>query len=73
MKSINSQTNESSGLTAELYKHCSNELAPILLDFLTPQEKLCTMGVTSRTGIISVIYQKDDQKYCKLQTQILQF
>ena len=49
-------------------------LAPALLDVYDTWEKPGTMGVTSRTGIVSVIYKKGDKKlYCKLQTYILQF
>ena len=59
IKSINSQTNsKSSGndaFEAKFYKHFSNELAPILLDAYDSWEKIGTMGVTSRTGNISVI------------------
>ena len=68
IKSTNFQTNESPGndsLTGEFYKNFSNELAPILLDLMTPGVKLCTVGVTSRTGIRnqeSVIYKKGDKK-----------
>ena len=36
-------------------------LAPALLDVYDTWEKLGTMGVTSRTGIISVIYKKGDK------------
>ena len=31
------------------------------------------MGVTSRTGIVSIIYKEGDKKYFQLQTHILQF
>ena len=66
IKSINSETNNKSpgndGLTAEFYKHFSNELAPVLLDVYDSWGKLGTMGVTSRTGIISVKYKKGDKK-----------
>ena len=65
IKSINSQTNKKSpgnnGLTAEFYKHFSNELAPVLLDVYDYWGKLGTMDVTSRTGIISVIYKKGNK------------
>ena len=48
-----------------------------LLSFLDVYDfwgKLGTMGVTSRAGIISVKYKKDDEKiYYTLQTHILQF
>ena len=63
IKSVNSKTNNESpsndGLIAEFYKHFSNELAPVLLDVYNSQGKLGTMGVASRTGIISPIYKKD--------------
>ena len=66
IKSINCETNNKSsgddGLTAEFYKHFSNELAPVLLDVYDSWGKLGTMGVTSRTGIISVKYKKGDKK-----------
>ena len=55
IKSINSETNNKSpgndSLTAEFYKHFSNELTPVLLDVYDSWGKLGTMGVTSRTGI----------------------
>ena len=67
IKSINFETNNqpprNNGLTAEFYKHSSNELAPAFLDVHDSWGKLDTMGVTYRTGIISVIckswYKKD--------------
>ena len=66
IKFINSKTNNESpgsvGLTAEFYKQFSNELAPALLDVYDSWGKLGTMGVTSRTGIISVKYKKGDKK-----------
>ena len=66
IKSINSETNNKSpgndGLTAEFYKHFSNELTPVLLDVYDSWGKLGTMGVTSRTGIILVKYRKGDKK-----------
>ena len=62
IKSINSETNNKSpgndGLTAEFYKHFSNELAPIFLDVYDSWGKLGTMGVTSRTGISMIFYIK---------------
>ena len=67
IKSINSETNNKSpandGHTAEFHKHFPNELAPVFLDVYDSWEKLGTMGVTSRTGILSVIYKKGDKKY----------
>ena len=41
----------------QTYKYFSIELSPILLDVYDSLEKLGTMGATSRTGIISVIYE----------------
>ena len=49
-------------LTAKFYKHFSYELAPVLLDVYDFWGKLGTVSVTSRTGIISVIYKKGDKK-----------
>ena len=42
----------------QIYKHSSNELAPVLLDVYDSWGKFDTMGVTYRTGIISVIYKR---------------
>ena len=57
IKSINSETNNkppgNDGLTAEFYRHFSNELAPVLLGVYDSWGKLDTMGVTYRRGIIS--------------------
>ena len=62
IKSINFETNNkppgSDGHIAEFYKHSSNELAPVLLDVYDSWGKLDTMGVTYRTGIISVICKR---------------
>ena len=63
IKSINSETNNQSpgndGLTAEFYKHFSNEPAAVFLDDVYDYwRKLDTMGVASRTGIISTIHKK---------------
>ena len=58
IKSINSETNNkppgNDGLTAEFYRHFSNELAPVLLGVYDSWGKFDTMGVTYR-GIISAI------------------
>ena len=66
IKSINSETNNKSpgndGLTAEFYKHFSNELTPVLLDVYDSWGKLGTISVTSRTRIISAIYKKGDKR-----------
>ena len=60
-KSINSEINikppGNDGLT-EFYKHFSNELAPVLWDVYDYWGRLDTMGVISRTGIISAIYKR---------------
>ena len=70
IKSLNSETNNkpsgNDGLTAEFYKHFSNELAPVFLHVYDSCGKINTMGVTSRTGIISVIYERWWKRYCKL-------
>ena len=64
-KTINPKTNESpgnDGLIVEFYKHFSNELAFVLLDVYDSWRRLGTMDVTSGTGIIFVIYKKDDKE-----------
>ena len=52
---INFQTNNNflgnDGLKAELYKHFSDKLAPVILDVHDSWSKFGTMGVTSRTRI----------------------
>ena len=60
IKSIFSTNND--GLKAVFYKHFLNELAPVLLDVYDSWAKFGTMGVTSRTGIISTIYNKGDKR-----------
>ena len=60
IKSIFSTNND--GLKAVFYKHFLNELAPVLLDVYDSWAKFGTMGVTSRTGIISAIYNKGDKR-----------
>ena len=70
IKSINSQTNND-GLKEVFYKHFSNKLAPILLDVYGSREKLGTIGITSRTVIISAIYKKDDKRNMKNYRPIL--
>ena len=71
IKSINSKTNNKSSsnyvFTAELYKHFPFELATVLLDVYKFWENLCTMGVTSRAGIMLWSYIKKMIKR-KLQT-----
>ena len=58
IKSINSETNNkppgNDGLTAEFYRHFSNELAPVLLGVYDSWGKLDTMGVTYRSGISAI-------------------
>ena len=67
IKSINSETNNKTpgnvGLTAELYRHFSNELAPILLGVYDSWGKLDTMGVTYGKGIISAIRAVSSTNY----------
>ena len=59
IKSINSEPNNkpsgNDGLTAEFYKHFSNELASVLLAVYDSWEKPDAIGDTYRTGIISAI------------------
>ena len=66
IKSIKSQKNNKSpgndGLKAISYKDFSNELAPVLLYVYDSWGNLGTIGVTSRTGILSVIYEKGDKR-----------
>ena len=66
IEAINSQKNNKSpgndGLTAEFYKHFSSDIAPMLLDVYNSWTELGIMGISSRTGIISVIYKKGDKK-----------
>ena len=67
---MNSQTNNkflgNDSLKAAFYKHFSKELGPVLLDFYDSWRKLGTMGVASKTEIISAIYKKDDKRDIKL-------
>ena len=46
----------------EIYKHFSNELAPILLEAYGSWKQLGIISISSRTSIISVIYKKVDKK-----------
>ena len=65
MKSINSQTNgypANDGLTAEFDKLFANELAPDFLDIYGSWGKLGTVGVISRTGIMSIKFLRIDCK-----------
>ena len=66
LNAINSQKNNISpgndGLTAEFYKHFSNGIAPILLEVYNSWKQLGIISISSRTGIISVIYKKGDKK-----------
>ena len=65
-KSRNSQTNNKTPgneLTAGFYKYFLNKVASVaLLVIYDPWGKLAIMGVSSRTGITSVIYKKRDKK-----------
>ena len=67
IKSINSETSNkppgNDGLTAEFYRHFSNELAPILLGVYDSWGKLDTMGVTYGKGIISAIRAVSSTNY----------
>ena len=50
---------------AEFYNfilHFSNKLSSVLLDVYNSWGKFGTMGVTSRTEIISAIYKKGDKE-----------
>ena len=62
----NSQTSKKSqgndGLKAVFYKHFSNELAPVLLDVYDSWEKLGTISVTYRTGIMSAMHKKGNKR-----------
>ena len=62
IKSIISETNNKSpgnhDPTVKFYKHFSNELASVLFDVYDSWGKLGTMGVTSKTGIISAMHKK---------------
>ena len=66
VNAINSQKKKKSlgndGLRAEFYKHFSNELAPILLEVYNSWKQLGIIAISSRTGIITVIYKKGDKK-----------
>ena len=52
IKSINSETNKkpphNDGLTAEFYRHFSNELAPVFLGVYDSWGKLDTMGTSEK-------------------------
>ena len=67
IKSINYETNNkpprNDGLTAEFYRHFSNELAPVLLGVYDSWGKLDTLSVTYRRGIISAIRAISRTKY----------
>ena len=62
LENLFSQTNND-GLKAVFYRHCSNELGHVFLDVYDSWEKLGTIGVSYRTGIISAIYKKGDKTY----------
>ena len=65
-KAINFQKNNKSPgngeLTAEFFKHFSSEVAPTPLEVYDSWKQLDIIGISSRTGIISVIYKKGDKK-----------
>ena len=58
----NNKSPGNDGLAAELYKYFSNEVAPILLEVYDSWKQLGIIGISSRTGIVSVIYKKGDKK-----------
>ena len=66
MKSINSQTNNTSpgndGFKAVFYKYFPNKLAPVLFDVYDSWGKPGTISVTSRTGTISATYKIGDKR-----------
>ena len=62
LENLFSQTNND-GLKAVFYRHCLNELGHVFLDVYDSWEKLGTIGVSYRTGIISAIYKKGDKTY----------
>ena len=66
-KSINSVTNNkpsgNDGLTAEFYRHFSNELSPVLLGVYDSWGKLDTMGLSYGKGIISAIRAVSSTNY----------
>ena len=66
LNAIKSQKNNKSpgndGITAEFYLHFSNEIAPVLLEVYNSWKQIGTIGISSRTGIISVTYKKGDKK-----------
>ena len=45
-----------------IFKKCITFFFPILLGLFHSWDKFDTMGMSSRTGVISVIYKKDDKK-----------
>ena len=59
IKPINSETNNkppgNDDVTAEFYRHFSNEVAPVLSGVYDSCRMLYTKGLTYRTGIISAI------------------
>ena len=66
-KSVNSETNNKTpgndGLTAEFYRHFSNELATVLLGVYDSRGKLDTMDVTYGIVIIYAIRTNYFQYY----------
>ena len=49
-------------ISLKIYKTVLNELSPILLDVFESWDKFDTMAISSRTGLMSVIYKKIDKK-----------
>ena len=49
-------------VTMVLQQNFISELASVLLDVYNSRGKLGTMSVTSKAGIISVIYKKSDKE-----------
>ena len=76
IKAINAQKNSKSpgndGLTAEFYKHFTNELALILVEVYDYWKQLGIIGISFKTSIILVISKKVDkkEKYGKLQAHL---
>ena len=77
IKSINSQTNNKySGndcLTTVFYKHFSNELGLVLLEFMTPGESFALWVLLLEQELHQTNKKKVIKRYCKLETHILQF
>ena len=74
---INSETNNKSpgndGLSAEFYKHFSNDLTVALLDVYDSRGKLATMGVASRTRSYRSNFKKVIKKILQTTDPYIQF